>query len=352
MVGNFLSASVGTRGVCEELAVRLGDSGWSVLSTSAKPARIARLADMLATISSLRRYYDVAQIDVYSGAAFFWAEAAAFSLRRARKPYVLTLHGGGLPHFAVHWPRRVRRLLASAAAVTAPSAFLLEAMRPYRPDLQLIPNAIDVARYPFRLRDNPTPRLVWLRAFHKIYDPALAIRALAHLRKSVPAATLEMIGPDKRDGSLEQARAAAVELGLVDRVRFHGAVPKTDIPSWINRGDIFLNTTTIDNSPVTVVEAMAGGACIVSTNVGGVPHLIADGAEGLLVPPGDPARMAAAIERILTDSGLATKLSAAARAKAETLDWSAVLPKWNGLLHAVAARSVSALAASAQEILP
>jgi glycosyltransferase involved in cell wall biosynthesis len=350
LVGNFLSASVGTRGVCEELAVRLPDTGWSVLTTSSKPARVARLVDIVATISSLRRHYDLAQVDVYSGAAFIWAEAAAFALRRARKPYILTLHGGGLPHFARQWPRRVRRLLASAGAVTAPSGFLVDAMRAYRPDLQLIPNAIELARYPFRLRDNPAPRLVWLRAFHKIYDPTLAIRALALLRKSVPAATLQMIGPDKHDGSLEQARATASELGVGDAVRFHGRVPKTEIPSWMDCGDIFLNTTTIDNSPVTVIEAMACGSCIVSTNVGGIPHLIADGAEGLMVPPADPAQMAAAIERILTNRALASRFSVAARAKAETFDWSAVLPKWHALLHSVAVQSAPSLSASSAPI--
>src|SRR2546430_1648488 len=100
LIGNFLSASIGTRGVCEELAGRLAAPGWSILTTSSKPGRVARLADMLATVWNRRRDYDAAQVDVYSGAAFFWAEAVAFALRRAGKPYVLTLHGGALPDFA------------------------------------------------------------------------------------------------------------------------------------------------------------------------------------------------------------------------------------------------------------
>ncbi len=121
LIGNFLSGSIGTRGVCEELAGRLTASGWSVLTTSSKPGRAARLADMLATVWTRRRDYDVAHIDVYSGAAFFWAESVAFALRRLSKPYVLTLHGGALPDFARQWPARTRHLLQSAAAVTAPS---------------------------------------------------------------------------------------------------------------------------------------------------------------------------------------------------------------------------------------
>lgn len=330
LVGNFLSGSVGTRGVCEELAGRLSGAGWRVLTTSAKPGRAARLADMLATVWTRRRDYAAAQIDVYSGAAFFWAEAVAFALHRLGKPYVLTLHGGALPEFARERRARTRRLLGSAAAVTAPSAFLFDEMRQYRPDLRLIPNAIDVARYQFRLRDGAQPRLVWLRAFHAIYDPSMAVRAYALVRKQRPGVTLEMIGPDKGDGSLEQARAAAAELDVP--VQFHGRVPKSEIASWIDRGDIFLNTTTIDNTPVTVVEAMACGACIVSTNAGGVPRLVEDGADGLLVKPGRPDEMAAAIGRILTERPLAARLSRTARAKAESFDWSAVLPQWTALL--------------------
>jgi glycosyltransferase involved in cell wall biosynthesis len=334
LVGNFLSGSVGTRGVCEELAERLAGAGWRVLTTSTKPGRAARLADMLATVWTRRREYDIAHIDVYSAAAFFWAEAAAFALRRIGKPYVLTLHGGALPEFAAEWPGRTRRLFASAAAVTAPSGFLLEEMRRYRTDLRLIPNAIEVARYPFRLRDNPQPRLVWLRAFHDIYDPSLAVRAYASLRAQFPAATLDMVGPDKGDGSLGRAQALAAEFRVP--VTFYGRVPKTDIPAWIDRGDIFLNTTTIDNTPVTVVEAMACGACVVSTNVGGIPHLIDDWSDGLLVNPGAPHEMAGAIARVLSDRALAARLSGAARTKAEGLDWAVVLPQWNALLGAAA----------------
>jgi glycosyltransferase involved in cell wall biosynthesis len=335
-VGNFLSASVGNRAVCEELSDRLAGSGWRVLTTSSRPGRVARMADMLAAVWRYRRVFDVAHIDVYSGPSFVWAEAAAFALGTLGKPYILTLHGGALPEFARRWPRRTRRLLRSAARVTAPSSYLLEGLRSYGNALRLIPNAIELARYPFRLRDRPRPRLVWVRAFHQIYDPSLAVRALALVRSRHPDATLDMIGPDKHDRSLDAARAAAGELGVGAAVRFHGAAPKAEIPSWIDRGDIFLNTTTIDNTPVSVVEAMACGACVVSTRIGGVPHLVRDGAEGLLTEPRDPEAMAAAVDRLVSTPALAARLSRSARSKTEQFDWSVVLPQWHELLEAVA----------------
>lgn len=336
LVGNFLSATHGVRGVCEELASRLREGGWPVLTASAKPNRAARLADMLGTVWRERGAYAAAQVDVYSGAAFFWAEAVCRLLARLGKPYVLTLHGGNLPSFARRHPRRVRRLLAGAAEVTAPSGYLLEQMRPFRAGMRLQPNPIDVGRYEFRARTSPHPRLVWLRAFHRMYNPALAIEVVARLAQEFPCVSLAMVGPDKGDGSLSQARETAEVLGVSARVEFVGGVPKGDVPARLDGGDIFLNTTNVDNTPVSVLEAMASGLCVVSTSVGGIPYLLRDGYDALLVPPGDAAAMSAAVRRALTDEGLGARLSTNARLKAEGCDWSNVLPQWDELLKRVA----------------
>jgi L-malate glycosyltransferase len=333
MVGNFLSAAVGNRGVCEELAEHLAVQGWSVLTTSSRPSRVARLTDMLSTAWQNRRRYDVAQVDVFSGPSFVWAEAAAWVLRRARKPYVLTLHGGALPSYARRWTTRTRRLLASADAVTVPSRYLAESMRRYRSDLRLIPNGIELKQYPYRRRDSVEPRLVWLRAFHRIYDPSLAVRTLALLRQRDRPATLTMVGSDKGDSSLDEARTAARELGVAGHTRFVGAVPKAEVGRWIDRGDIFLNTATVDNTPVSILEAMACGACIVSTNVGGIPHLLREGHNALMVGPGDPSRMASAVERLLESPPLAALLSRNAREDSAAFDWSRVIPQWHSLLR-------------------
>ena len=100
LVGNFLSGSTGTRGVCEDLAVVLKSAGWSVLTASNRSNRVARLLDFLLTVWRQRHNYSVAQVDVYSGRAFVWAELVCRALRMAKKPYVLKLHGGNLPTFA------------------------------------------------------------------------------------------------------------------------------------------------------------------------------------------------------------------------------------------------------------
>jgi glycosyltransferase involved in cell wall biosynthesis len=78
---------------------------------------------------------------------------------------------------------------------------------------------------------------------------------------------------------------------------------------------------------------MACGLCIVSTNVGGLPYLLEDRKDALLVPPDDPAAMTAAVEEILSDPSLARRLSRNARLKAEQFDWRPVVSEWQEILE-------------------
>jgi glycosyltransferase involved in cell wall biosynthesis len=335
VVGNFLSGTLGTRSVCEDLSIGLTSAGWTILTASNKPARLARMLDMITTAWNKRRSYVVAQVDVYSGLAFGWAEVMCLTLQLARKPYVLTLHGGNLPNFARRWPGRVKYLLHSAAIVTTPSAYLYEQMLPYCDNMRLIPNALDISSYRFSLRSLPGPRLIWLRAFHQIYNPSLAPQALSRLMVDIPDAQLIMVGPDKGDGSLQQTLADAARLGVANRMTVPGGVSKPDVSRLLNTGDIFLNTTNYDNTPISVLEAMACGLCVVSTNVGGIPYMLEHEKDALLVPPDDPDAMAAAVRRLLTEPGLGARLSQNGRVKAEQFDWSTVLLQWENLLFAV-----------------
>jgi L-malate glycosyltransferase len=374
LVGNHLSGAGFNPGVCESLAARLRGRGWRVRTTSHQRGRLARLGDMLGTVWQDRHHYDLAHVDVYSGRAFLWADAVCRLLRFAGKPYIVTLRGGNLARFGRRRPRGVAKLLSGAVAVTTPSRFLFEhfgrieqeihqstpAVRsrcfcaPFGPAdepnnraparsgstdqpnnrttaFHLIPNPIDVEAYRFRPRRSAQPRLVWLRAFHRIYQPELAVTALSQLVREFPAARLTMIGPDKGDGSLARTRRAAERCGLARRIDFAGAASKSSLPALLDRGDIFLNTSRIDNTPVSVLEAMAGGLCIVSTSAGGIPFLLRHECDALLTACGRPAEMAAAVRRLLCEPSLAEQLSQNARRHVEPYDWSAVLPEWERL---------------------
>lgn len=336
IVGNFLSEHSRSRGVCEDLAEHLMTAGWKVTTTSNKLGRIARIFDMLKTVWSQRNHYELATIDAFSGLSFLWAEMIGFVLSILGKPSVITLHGGNLPSFAQRWPGRVTRLLKSAAVVTTPSRYLMEQMKVYCPDLMLVPNPIEVPNYRFELRRDPRPILVWLRTFEDIYNAPLAIYLAASLIPSYPHFRLFMGGGDNGNGSLQTVKQLAADLGISSFVEFAGRINNANVPNWLQSGDIFINTTNVDNTPVSVLEAMACGLCVISTNIGGIPYLLDDEKDAILVPPNNPEAMAAAVRRILVEPELAERLSRNARQKAEQFDWSVILPQWEKLLREVA----------------
>jgi glycosyltransferase involved in cell wall biosynthesis len=331
-VGSFMPGSALERYPSADLAGHLSALGWTTLLTTRRESRLGRLADTLWTIFHKKTEFDLAVVDVFSGKAFGLAEATVHLLRFLGKPFILVLHGGNLPEFARRWPGRVRNLFAGARAITSPSNYLKERLSAFAPKIECLPNPINLADYNFRLRDNPQPELIWLRAFREIYNPVLAPKAFLELLPSQPHAHLTMAGPDKGDGSFQKTQAFVRQRNLEQFVTIRGPIEKKDVPGTLQKADIFLNTPSIDNAPVSVLEAMANGLCVVSTNVGGLSFMLEDETDSLLTGPDQPQFMVRAIERVLSEPGLAEFLSRNARAKAEQSDWERVLPRWQSLL--------------------
>ena len=346
LVADFAASKVGNASVAEQLAARLTASGDRVITTSDKTNRWVRVSDMLLTTLRHRRDVDAAIVDVYSGAAFRWAEWTTAILRSAGTPVIHVLRGGNLPRFAEAQPDRVKRLLASSAAVVALSRYLHDELSRYGEVTDQIPNPLDRDAYPYRVREKAEPRIVWLRAFNAMYNPTLGPRALAELARllreepnPLTAGTephLTMIGADQGDGSLQATAAVTERLGIGDHVTLAGQVAKADVPQRLAQGDIFINTTNVDNVPITILEAMACGLCVVTTDVGGLRQLVSDEVDGLVVPRDDPEAMARAVQRIVNDPHLARRLSTNAGEKARASDWSVILPQWRSLIARVA----------------
>jgi hypothetical protein len=321
LIGPMLGSNPGWAvGQGEVLANLLARGGWDVLTSSSRINRWLRLADVATTPWRWRGRVDVLVLMVFSGPAFRLVEAASAAAFRLGMPMILWLHGGNLAEFASRNPERVRRVLARGRIVVAPSRFLAE---PF--GARVIPNVVDLDQYPYRHRPRVAPRLLWMRTFHELYRPDLALRVLERL----PGATLTMAGQDK--GLLAETRRRAEEMGL--DIRFPGFLDAEGKRREFAAHDVFLNTNRVDNAPVSVLEAAAFGLPVVSTDVGGIPCLVRDGEEALLVPEGDSEAMAAAVRRLLDEPGLAGRLSAAGREVAERSSWPRVKPLWEELLR-------------------
>jgi len=327
-IGNNVPASNPT--TLLQLSALLTAAGFEVAIYSAKKNKVFRLLTMCFGVIK-HRNADYLLIDTYSTINFYYALIVAQLARLFSIPYIPILHGGNLPNRLKQYPWFSALIFKNAYINVAPSNYLLKAFQQKGFKTAFLSNAIAIEKYAYKKRTNLTPSLLWVRAFDKIYNPVMAIKVLYELKKTHSNAVLCMIGPDK-DGSLKEVKELAKQYGVLDSVEFTGRLSKE---IWIEKSkefDIFINTTTIDNTPVSVIEAMALGLPVVSTNVGGIPYLIQHGKNGILVENYKVLQMAEAIEELVLDAEKGNEITTNARKMVEEFDTAFVKQQWINLL--------------------
>lgn len=329
-IGNILSRHGKSKSFIESLSSKL-ESNYEITLASAHANKVLRLLEMLFTIIKYRKKTNLVLIDTYSTSAFWYAFLVSLACRFFAIPYVPILHGGNLPARYTSTPGVIRTLLKNAAVVVSPSLFLFDYFTEKGFSLTYIPNFIEINEYPFVIRNPTRPKLLWVRAFHKIYNPTLAIEMLHRLSNKVESPSLCMIGAFK-DHTIEDVKELINRYGLESNVEITGIMKRQD---WINKArefDIFINTTNIDNMPISLIEAMALGLPVVSTNVGGIPYLINHQQNGLLVSANYPDEMVDAIMKLITDSALTKRMVLEARKRVENFDWETIKYAWYKIL--------------------
>lgn len=325
-LGNQLSKHGLNATTIETLGPELERLGFEMVYASSKKSFLFRLLDMLWATILHRNKVSYILIDTYSTKAFWYAFLCAQLARFLKIKYIPILHGGNLPNRLKKNPKLCRLLFANAYKNIAPSGYLKQAFENDGfTNVVLIPNAIEIEKYPFKNRVTIVPKLLWVRAFASIYHPEMAVRVLQQLQKTYPEATLTMVGPDK-DGSLLTTKSFAASLGVT--ITFTGQLTKEVWWQLAAEHAIFINTTHFDNTPVSVLEAMALGLPVVSTNVGGIPYLITPNVNGKLVPDADTNAMVAAISELLKNSEQSQLLIQNARSYVVQMDWEVVKEMW------------------------
>ena len=330
-LGNILSEHGYNKTTIETLGASLEKEGFKIKYSSNKKNQIVRLLDMIFTTLLNTKKVDFILIDTYSTSSFWYVFLCSQIARVFKVKYIPILHGGNLPQRLQQNPTFSKMIFKYAYRNVAPSNYLKhEFEKVGYTNVIYIPNTIELEKYTFVNRECFEPNLLWVRAFAAIYNPNMAIYVLKEVQKTYPNATLTMVGPDK-DGSLREAKELAKKL-CVD-VNFTGQLTKEEWWGLATQHDIFLNTTHFDNTPISVLEAMALGLAVVSTNVGGIPYLIHDKKEALLVEDRDVIAMSKAVVGILTNNEMAFKRIQNARLLVEGFDWLVVRSKWLYLLH-------------------
>ena len=329
-IGNKLSKHGFSATSIETLGILLEKENFELIYASSKKNRFIRFSDMFFTTLFNARKVDYVLIDTYSTYNFWYAFVVSQICILFKKPYIPILRGGDLPNRLKSSPKFSKLIFCNSLYNVAPSTYLFNVFENLNyPNLKLIPNTIEIGNYNFLKRNELAPKILWVRSLSVIYNPKMAIDVLAILKTSFLEAELCMVGQEK-DVRIDELKEYADSLGV--NVTFTGKLSKTDWIKLSENYDIFINTTHFDNTPVSLIEALALGLPVVTTNVGGIPYLVKDRETALLVNDSDSQAMADAINELIKSPELAKELAANGRKLAEQFDWQIVKNHWKEIL--------------------
>ena len=329
-IGNNLFRKTNYSTSYDILSKFLSQEGFNIYKRSSISLKLFRLLDMCYSVFRFRHKINYVLIDTYSTSNFYFALITSQLCRFFKLKYIPILHGGNLPFRLKNNPLFCSLIFDNSYKNISPSGYLMYEFNLAGYDSLLIPNIVPVSGYSFKHRINIRPKLLYVRAFDKIYNPEMAVDVLYELKKEYSNAILCMVGPD-RDGTLKKVTKKITKYNLKDSIEITGVLSKKEWHKKSEFYDLFINTTNVDNTPISVIEAMALGLTIVSTNVGGIPFLIDDNKDGVLVNKGDVISMKNAISDIIEQKN--SELSKRARLKAESFDWIFARKIWLKILN-------------------
>jgi phosphatidyl-myo-inositol alpha-mannosyltransferase len=227
------------------------------------------------------------------------------------------LYSAAAPVLRPIWSKlRVRIAVSEAAAGFVRSRF--------RDGIRVIPNGCDVELF---ARARPLPdlppgrRMVWVGRLDEQKGFPIAVRAFSDLATQFTDLTFVVVGEGR-----DRAAVSTLAPDIRRRVVLAGSVPHQDLPPYLSGADVFVAPALGQESfGIVLVEAMAAGVPVVASDIPGYREVIREGVDGILVPAGDPAALAEAARKVLSDSELAERLRETGRAKAESYRWDVVI---------------------------
>ena len=286
---------------------------------------IAYLASLLTTVWK----YDVIHAFSASYWSFLLAPVPAMLVGRLfGKRVVINYRSGEADDHLQRWGWHAIPLLRLAHVIATPSGYLVDVFARYGLHAVSVPNFLVLEALPFRRRTELRPRFLSNRNFEAHYNVADILRSFAIIQRSFPDAELDVVG----DGPLRSELHALAESLALRNIRFAGAVKPERMVEFYDAADVYLNTPLIDNMPNSVIEAFATGVPVVTSDAGGIPYIVRDGENGLLVPSGDPEALAAAALDVLANPEAALRRVDCARHDAVSrYCWNAVRLGWQSV---------------------
>jgi glycosyltransferase involved in cell wall biosynthesis len=297
---------------------------------------LVNTAVYLARLVWLIPRHDVVHVFSASYAAFLLVPVPALVLAKLfKKKTVLNYHSGEAEDH-LRRSRLAVRLCRLADAIAVPSDYLVGVFGRFGLRATAIPNVVDTGRFAFRPR-TVGPRFLAARSLEPLYGLPCILHAFAEIQRTVPEAHLTVAG----DGSQRAALGELARELALNNVVFLGAVPPERMPAVYDACDIFLNASSIDNMPVSLLEAFASGLPVVTTDAGGIPYIVTDRQTGLLVPKNDSGALARAALSLVAHPAFASQLARAARTQCEQYSLANAVRAWLALYQALLGRSVT-----------
>ncbi|WP_245395176.1 glycosyltransferase family 4 protein [methane-oxidizing endosymbiont of Gigantopelta aegis] len=295
---------------------------------------IFRLLPYLVKIWKLAGQVEV--IHVFSNSGWSWQlfSAPVLWIASVRKtPVIINYRGGEAQRYFEQSIAVVRPSMKRAQRIVVPSGYLAAVFQAFNIDnVMVIPNIINLERFRPKKHEQGY-HLIITRNLEAIYGIETAIKSLELIKKDYPQVKLTIAGSGEQKDYLQQQVSA---LGLEDNVCFTGKLTPDEVVALYQQADIMLNPTTVDNMPNSVLESMACGVPVVTTNVGGIPFIVEDDKTALLVDVGDFEMMAKKVMTLFKDESLYQRLVTNGLAEVQRYSWPNVKQQWLSLYSTVA----------------
>ena len=282
-----LARLLGIEGVAVEL-VQTNPPYWPRIAGEVKGLRaLFRLVPYLWRVWRLAGRCDVIHLMANSGWSWqLFAAPVIWMGWLRRTPVIVNYRGGEAREYLATSARWVKPSLRRATRLVVPSGFLQQVFSEVGVSATVIPNIIDLETfYPAQVPPSDAVFTVIItRNLEPIYGLDTAIRACALARQEIPDIQLKIAGSGPQHAELQ---SLVERLGLNGTVVFLGRLERPQIVALYQSAHTMLNPSRVDNMPNSVLEALACGLPVISTNVGGVPYIVEDGLTAVLVNPDD-----------------------------------------------------------------
>ncbi len=290
---------------------------------------LLRLASYLYKLWQLTAQVDV--IHVFSNSGWSWQlfSAPVLWIGYIRKtPVIINYRGGEARQYFEKSIRFVRPSMRLASRIIVPSGYLEEVFLDFGfRNVSVISNIIDLEKFKPEKHEKGY-HLIITRNLETIYGIETAINAVKKIIVDYPDVRLTIAGSGDQKAYLQQR---IINLGLEDNVVFAGKLQPDEVVRLYQQADIMLNPTTVDNMPNSILEAMACGVPVISTDVGGIPFIVEDNNTAILVKVGNPSMMAGKVIELFNNEKLYQQLVTNGIAEVQKYSWNNIRDQWLAL---------------------